>query len=301
MAPNQQFSMNDGVLLASLIYSAYDLTSEWELFGTCRRPIHWWLLGSYVCVVSFRCVHVAGSYLVEDGGGDEFLLNLRQKTNKSKSLLAFTWLVCLPLFIFSTIVGSFWLYQVVQHSPTCVPTEFHLWFAGFWLLLCYGSIFVYAALAIAAWILERRIRSAERDLAEVVGGSDAMSRWGNVGTIASFQSLSAPDAGLTPAQIKALPGEGVVGGSCDGQHASDMLCEDQLAGEHGCVVRCCGEDCSICLNTLEHGENIRRLPSCDHTFHRSCIDLWLLRRADCPLCKRDVRKALDITDGVHYV
>lgn len=271
MASQQQLSLNDGILMASLLYSAYDLTSEWELFGTCRRPIHWWLIGSYVCVVSVRLVHLAGGYLVENGSGDEFLLDLRHQDKKSKALLIFTWLFCLPLFVVSTVVGSFWLYQVVHYSPDCVPTEFHLWFAGFWLLLCYGSVLVYIALAAAAWVLERRIRTAERDLREIAGDTDAASRWGDVGTLSGFHSLSANDAGLTPAQIKALTGDGVAG-----------------AFQDGSLCGVCGEDCPICINTIEKGDNIRRLPICGHEFHRSCIDLWLLRRADCPLCKRSV-------------
>ena len=53
------------------------------------------------------------------------------------------------------------------------------------------------------------------------------------------------------------------------------------------------EECAVCLGTFddEHGTEIRRLP-CQHTFHRSCIDKWLLGALDatdgvpsCPLCK----------------
>merc|ERR1719321_1195117 len=52
-------------------------------------------------------------------------------------------------------------------------------------------------------------------------------------------------------------------------------------------IWCCAEttECSICLHDLAVGEIVRTLPICGHTFHKSCIDLWVLRRADCPLCK----------------
>mmetsp|Transcript_4794 Transcript_4794/g.7456 ORF Transcript_4794/g.7456 Transcript_4794/m.7456 type:complete len:224 (+) Transcript_4794:198-869(+) len=47
--------------------------------------------------------------------------------------------------------------------------------------------------------------------------------------------------------------------------------------------------CSICLTDFANGEKIRRLPcSSHHVFHVSCIDSWLKRRAQCPLCKKDV-------------
>lgn len=72
--------------------------------------------------------------------------------------------------------------------------------------------------------------------------------------------------GLTPAQIKSLPG---------------------APGTH---VHRCGEervDCPICIGAIEPGDAVRQL-GCGHTFHRSCVDLWLVRCADCPLCKRTV-------------
>lgn len=50
--------------------------------------------------------------------------------------------------------------------------------------------------------------------------------------------------------------------------------------------------CAVCLEDYTDGAVLRTLP-CNHRFHCSCIDAWLLNwRAFCPICKQDVGKAL---------
>jgi len=259
---------NDAVLLLSLLYSSVDLRWEWEAFNTCRQPIHWWLLASYICVIAFRLTHVIGERFAVEGGADlesagDFLVDLRQKDGVQRALVTFTWCVTLPVFVVSTLVGSKWFYQVVRESPSCVPTQSHLWFSGFWLVLCYISVLVYVALGVAAWVIERRVQREEQDIRLIQDGDE---RWGHADI--NRGNLSDWDSGLSPSVIRALSGESVLSKDVD----SD----------------CCCEDCAICINPLQAGDAVRRLP-CGHVFHRPCVDLWLLRRADCPLCKRDVR------------
>lgn len=275
----QPLGLNDGILLVSLLYSCVDLLSEWSVFSGCSRPIHKWLIVSYACVIGFRLTHLAGMHTSQAehgidsqaGSAGDFLLDLRHKNAVPRILASLTWLLTLPFFTLWTFLGTSWLWTVVNETPECVPTATHLWFSAFWLALCYLWVGIHVALGLVAWVLERRVRRAETDLAQIED-ADTRSRWGDVSRLSGFRSLQgALEGGLTPTEILALP------------------CETSL---HDDVEATCSEcvECSICLNGVESGESVRHLPACGHTFHRSCIDLWLLRRADCPLCKRCVRQ-----------
>ena len=43
-------------------------------------------------------------------------------------------------------------------------------------------------------------------------------------------------------------------------------------------------NCSVCLQDLEDGDEIRTLP-CMHMFHKECIDRWLTGNGICPVCR----------------
>ncbi|KAA3672200.1 uncharacterized protein DEA37_0009797 [Paragonimus westermani] len=47
-------------------------------------------------------------------------------------------------------------------------------------------------------------------------------------------------------------------------------------------------ECIICMCDYEVGEELRYLP-CLHTYHRICIDDWLMRSLNCPSCLEELR------------
>lgn len=269
---------NDAILLVSLLYSSLDIHYEWDSFSQCAHPIHQWLFTSFAMVIIFRITHVIGMRSAMHTSGD-FLLDLRQKETVPRMLASFTWMGALPFFILWTFIGTRWLWETVRKTPTCMPTETHLWFSIFWLALCYVWILIHIALGVVACLLERRVRVAEGHLRQIQD-DDVISRWGQVSNLQGYRSLNrSGQTGLSPSEINALP--------C-------FSCDDGL---HEAGVR---EDteCPICLNCLKPGDSVRQLDVCGHMFHRSCIDLWLLRSSDCPLCKRSVRggSPCDCTD-----
>jgi len=286
MAP-QQFGSNDAVLLASLCYACLDLVVEWETFSTCSQPIHKWLFVSYICVVSFRLTHWLGSRAVAfaesaivNGTGissaaaaaaSELLLNLRHKDAFPRAVASLTWAVGLPFFTLWTFLGTYWMREVLITTPECLPTATHLYFSLFWIVLCYAWIIVHIALGAVAYMLESRVRRAEGNLRDIED-EGVRERWGSVLSISGYEELLAGAPvhgdGLKPAEIRSLP------------------CEVAFVSENGLAHG--QKECSICLNEFEPGEACRCLPGCGHTFHKPCIDLWLLRRAECPLCKMRV-------------
>jgi len=51
------------------------------------------------------------------------------------------------------------------------------------------------------------------------------------------------------------------------------------------------QECTICMEEFENGENIRYLP-CMHYYHQTCIDNWLMRSFTCPRCMESVDVAI---------
>jgi len=283
----QPLGTNDAILFLSLVYSCVDLSMDWDQFSTCSKPIHQWLVGSYACVVALRVMHLLGmrSKAKEQplpgappsattSMAADFLLDMRSSGWVCKTLLIIVWFVLLPAFIVSTLTGTSWLYKVVTETPECVPSSTHLWFAGFWLVMSYCWMIVHLAIGVVAFMLERRVRKAEADLASVAADGDAAARWGNVSQLSGYQALNTNEGGLTPTEIRELPGV--------------TVCGPEDADEPG-VVKAGGE-CAICIMCFDEGDQLRTLSTCGHSFHKGCIDLWLLRRADCPLCKQNVKE-----------
>ncbi|KAI8026837.1 RING-H2 finger protein ATL48 [Camellia lanceoleosa] len=44
-------------------------------------------------------------------------------------------------------------------------------------------------------------------------------------------------------------------------------------------------DCAVCLESFKKGDLCKLLPICKHTFHAQCIDSWLIKTPNCPICR----------------
>ncbi|XP_078236720.1 E3 ubiquitin-protein ligase RNF128 isoform X2 [Pogona vitticeps] len=53
------------------------------------------------------------------------------------------------------------------------------------------------------------------------------------------------------------------------------------------------DNCAVCIEVYKPNDVVRIL-TCNHLFHKNCIDPWLLEHRTCPMCKCDILKALGI-------
>lgn len=254
---------NDVILGVAFFCAALLLISEWHFFAECPRPLHMWLLVSYFLGGLFRMMHHIGARTAPEG--KEFLLHLRPQKLLPRALLIFTWTLLLPIFTVWNVLGSFWLKEVLNDAPQCLPESTPSWYVIVWQCLCHLWSVVHIIFGIIACTIERRLRLAERDI-RAVEDDDTLARWGPM--------TSYPDYALTNKQ-------GLHAGDIDKLPVSTWQCDD------GDDASC--SECPICLNQFENGDVVRMLPNCGHVFHKPCIDLWMLRCALCPLCKCEVK------------
>ncbi|MED6216931.1 hypothetical protein PIB30_012659 [Stylosanthes scabra] len=48
--------------------------------------------------------------------------------------------------------------------------------------------------------------------------------------------------------------------------------------------------CTVCLSEYQGEDILRILPYCGHSFHVTCIDLWLQQNSTCPVCRISLRE-----------
>jgi hypothetical protein len=78
-------------------------------------------------------------------------------------------------------------------------------------------------------------------------------------------------------------------------HASSDIID--RASTHTTLLADMEDNCSVCQDRMREGEIVRKLTVCQHTFHRACVDNWLLTRSVfCPTCRHDIRSSSQTND-----
>ena len=56
------------------------------------------------------------------------------------------------------------------------------------------------------------------------------------------------------------------------------------------------ESCFICFEKYKEKELKRKLPHCNHFFHKKCIDKWLKNKSTCPHCRIDLMDHITLSE-----
>ncbi|XAR63120.1 hypothetical protein NMG60_11022952 [Bertholletia excelsa] len=83
--------------------------------------------------------------------------------------------------------------------------------------------------------------------------------------------------GLPPVVIAAIP-------TLMFNHAAFTSMEDAL--------------CTICLGEYQENEVLRIIPKCCHTFHLSCVDVWLRNQSTCPVCRLPLKNSVEAKQAI---
>ncbi|KAF3679870.1 putative cytochrome 77A2 [Capsicum annuum] len=50
------------------------------------------------------------------------------------------------------------------------------------------------------------------------------------------------------------------------------------------------QQCIVCLAEYQEKDTLRILPTCGHSFHATCIDIWFQQHSTCPVCRISLRE-----------
>lgn len=66
---------------------------------------------------------------------------------------------------------------------------------------------------------------------------------------------------------------------------------ESLLNKSGCEKKSIFKytSCTICLSDFDQGDAVKILPDCNHTFHDSCLQTWLIKRFACPNCNLEIQ------------
>jgi hypothetical protein len=244
-------------MYACFAYSVMDVLTMEE--DDCMKLMQQWLCLSYLNVEAICRVHAFGQYRAN--GDKNFIFSFRQPTLPLKMVVGLNWCVLVPFFAVWTGLGTSWLRSTLAQHPEYIYAGAAPVLVIVWQVLSYLGLIMYLLCFGNSCLNELRFTWADRSI-RAVQTEESVARWGHLRPAVRSPTLK----GLQPKQISELP-------------------EEKLESKEGFNG---DEPCSICLSEFLEGDEVRRLPGCQHCFHKSCVDLWLLQQPHCPLCKGKV-------------
>lgn len=275
-------------MAVGIIYAATSVGIHWHDFDSCPHQLNAWMAVSLASVVMNRCSHYlcqalsSEALILGSDEPDEFML-YSSPNGPPKWLRVLSICFLFPFFVIWTIVGAVWFDGTVKQQPLCFSPKSNAWVIMLWMMLCYlwASLYI-LFLGLISYTEWQAIR-AERQFA-LIENEALIRRWGYLRQVGqwNFPMFLNANKGLPAERIAQLPYRVIR----SEKHAQ------ALTRRYG--------SCPICLDSFAVEDEIRKMSPCHHIFHRSCIDLWLIRSTDCPNCKQIVRSARSSSSSGEY-
>ena len=137
----------DIMIFSAVAYAASDLIANWTTYQQCSKPLHIWLLVSYVLTITFRFLHFAGHVLsfrsMPSEEGEDFNWNRAQALRTLSYVII---LIVFPAFTFWGVIGTVWFMDANDSTGNCFTDFEEYSFIIFWLIVTYIWIIAYVLL-----------------------------------------------------------------------------------------------------------------------------------------------------------
>jgi len=304
----------DAVIVMCFFYMVISEASNYHEYrrqGGCTKPFGLFWIGNFTSIVMSRIFHYLYKYsryqwallLIESDNTRITRARFRAHTMMVGKLSAYCG------FVVFTILGSIWFLQdggCLNVMDKQSNKSYRSWRRMmFWLFTSLAVCFVFTVKLLTKFICKitnnreleqvddnRRVnlflladqfgRQAGRTLTQreldlfkksKLRSYDELSRSNKEPSRLSQQTLLEM---TTLPKIEPIPGNEDATGVIDNYD----LKQDEIEPNQA--------TCAVCLEDIELGEWYKRLPNCEHCFHATCIDQWLLKRATCPICREEI-------------
>lgn len=286
-------------LLYRVILEASDY-AKYQEDGKCTKPFGLFWIGFFVSMIMFRFFHYQKKcaeyhyYRLLEREAPFLLRRARFWVNIVRGFKVLAYFGVLGF----TILGSVWfvLEGSCLNSLDENSNEYAEFKMAFWLLVSFAMCLTYARMVYTRW----RSTGAPRDVLQVVDNipiSRVMtgrtlteielnaikkSRLINYDELSRFAKETPRHTQQMPIKLNTFSNNEIIPEKNDSIEVIDEpeLKQDESEPSQGV--------CAVCLEDIKIGEWYKRLPQCEHCFHATCIDQWLVTRATCPVCRGEI-------------
>lgn len=141
------------------------------------------------------------------------------------------------------------------------------------------------------WLVTKEIRERERDENHVYQNVSSV----NTGSLARNDQKDSGEE-----EAKHNDEEAPSTTDCGGIHSGVTSCAAAAKQQGGHENHEEIEACQICMEDFKVGDSVSWSTGCDHVYHFTCIQEWLLKKTDCPYCRQTMLQ-VDATDEYDVV